>query len=164
MNLGFTTSTIRRAQHGHPCAPRYITSGSSSLTDAQLRPSKPIPPAPRHMEFHAPPQVLHPLLVAVLLSCSSRTRSQIEMGVVPAVGTRLLRQCHQNVCRNRNWRRSRWISPNSPTAYFRKNSNWSFEIDFPFCRTLEYGTYEHPYQYKLIICFFQFLFIIIERV
>ena len=45
----------------------------------------------------------NPLLVGVLHSCSSRTRSQIEMGVVPAAGTRLLRQCPQNVCTNRNW-------------------------------------------------------------
>jgi hypothetical protein len=54
MNLGFTTSIIRHAQYGHPYAPRYITSGSWSLVDAQLRPSRPMSPAPRHMEFHAP--------------------------------------------------------------------------------------------------------------
>ena len=39
----------------------------------------------------------NPLLVGVLLSCSSRTRSQIEMGVVSATETQLLcvRQCLQ---------------------------------------------------------------------
>ena len=55
VNLGFTTSIVRHAQYGHPYAPRYITSGSSSLVNAQLRPSRPMSPAPRHMEFHAPP-------------------------------------------------------------------------------------------------------------
>ena len=60
MNLGFTTSITRRAQYEYLCAPRYITSGCSPLVDAQLRTSKPMPPAPRQMEFHAPPQVLVP--------------------------------------------------------------------------------------------------------
>ena len=49
----YVNHTTRHAQYEHPCAPRYITSGSSSLVDAQLRPSRPMSPAPRHMEFHA---------------------------------------------------------------------------------------------------------------
>ncbi|XP_059350193.1 protein salvador homolog 1-like isoform X1 [Daphnia carinata] len=56
----YVNHTTRHAQYEHPCAPRYITSGSSSLADAQMRPSRPMPPAPRHTEFHAPPQVLVP--------------------------------------------------------------------------------------------------------
>lgn len=54
----YVNHTTRHAQYEHPCAPRYISSGSSSLVE--MRPSRPMPPAPLHTEFHAPHNVLVP--------------------------------------------------------------------------------------------------------